>query len=47
MKTTDTRTVYTSLGDWVGLLVVTGSLLMVGLAWKKERDEGRETSRAR
>src|SRR6185503_14568776 len=31
--TTDARTVYTGLGDWVGLLAVLGSLLMVALAW--------------
>ena len=30
--TTDVRTIYTMLGDWVGLLAVAGTVVMVGLA---------------
>jgi apolipoprotein N-acyltransferase len=40
--TTGTRTVYTGLGDWVGLLALAGSLVMVVVAWRKGgRPEGR------
>lgn len=35
--TTDVRTVYAVLGDWVGLLALAGSLAMVGMAWRKSR----------
>lgn len=37
VRTTDVRTVYSALGDWVGLLTVAGSLVMVGMAWRRGR----------
>jgi apolipoprotein N-acyltransferase len=31
--TTDAHTLYVTLGDWVGVLVLAGSLMMMGAAW--------------
>src|SRR6185436_9463033 len=41
--TTDVRTTYSVLGDWVGILAVLGSVLTVGLAWRRGRDARRVT----
>jgi apolipoprotein N-acyltransferase len=39
--TTDVRTVYTRLGDWVGILSLVGTLALAGFAARKRGEEGR------
>lgn len=43
--TTEARTVYTGIGDWVGLLSVLGSVVMLGLAWRVGKSERRNVGR--
>ncbi len=35
LVTSDTRTLYTRLGDWVGLFSIVGTVLLVGTAWRR------------
>ncbi|MBI4421601.1 MAG: apolipoprotein N-acyltransferase [Gemmatimonadetes bacterium] len=43
VRTTDGRTIYTALGDWVGLLSLIGVAVLGGIAFRKQkREEGEE-----
>jgi apolipoprotein N-acyltransferase len=37
LTTSDARTLYTGLGDWVGLLSLVGSVMVLGFAWWRRR----------
>lgn len=40
LRTSDVRTLYTYLGDWVGLVAVIGTLVVAGLALRRDRPTG-------
>jgi apolipoprotein N-acyltransferase len=41
VKTTDIKTFYTRFGDWVGLLSLVGTALMMGMGYLKGREKGK------